>query len=152
MTKVGPVEMDLAPGWEDVTFDLNQPPPPFTVSRAKGDGAGVFQLSPAVFRRGALPNTTLEHLAGFCADFGKRKNLPPGVSPLSYEDPSRLWYGMTYTISQRLTRVWYASDRKSFVLATFVPIKRGATESDSARGIAECEQMLSSLRFPERAP
>lgn len=150
LTTVGPVQLELVPGWEDVSGDLDQSAPPFTLSCSEGEGeggTGVLQLSPAVFSRGTAPNATLEHLRRLCVDFGKRKGLEPGASPSSYEDPVRLWYGMSYRIKGRFVRVWYASDRMSFVLATYLPLGGEATDSECAAGIADCERMLSTIAF-----
>ena len=148
MSRVGPLDIDLEPEWEDVTEELGSAPPPYTLTRP-GSGAGVFQFSPALYAGGALPNATLDHLQRLCADFGERKKLGTATSPASYEDPLRLWYGMTFAVRQSFIRVWYASDRKSFVLATFIPTGNGATEGECARAIAECERMASSILFAE---
>jgi hypothetical protein len=146
MSRVGPVEIDLPPGWEDITEALGSSPPPFSLSRPEAS-LGVFQLSPAIFARGKLPDATLEDLRRLCVDFGQRKNLKPGESLSSHEGSARLWYGMNYRIHKQRVRVWYASDGRSFVLATFVPIREGA-EIVWADGVADCESMLSSITFP----
>ena len=146
MSRVGPIDIDLAPGWEDVTEELEQPPPPYTLTDT-GPGTGVFQLSPALYSGGRLPNATLDDLKRLCVDFGKRKNLGPATSSASYEDPLRLWYGVTYTTRRGFMRVWYGSDRKSFVLATFIPTDGGPTERECASAIKDCERMSSSIVF-----
>jgi hypothetical protein len=146
MSRLGPVEIELPAGWEDITDALGSSPPPFSLSRG-AESPGVFQLSAAIFARRRLPGTTLEGVRGLCVDFGRRKNLEPGESHSSHDDPARTWFGMNYKIRGRRMRVWYASDGLSFVLATFVPTRQSA-ESTWADGVADCERMLSSLTFP----
>ena len=124
MSRIGPFEI-LLDGWQDITEDSG-PPPPYTLV---SDDGGVLQLSPAIFRGGKWPDPSAIDLHELCLDLGRRKRFPEALSPRKYETAGVRWAGVSYQLEDRFMRVWYASDGKSFVLATLVP-ELGATERE----------------------
>jgi len=137
--------LELAPGWEDISEELSDPPPPFTLSRPVG-GKGAFQLSPAIFKSGTKPSMGVADLEDLCLDFARRRKLgEPTAKRASEKSP--VWAGASYRSQGRLLRVWYVSDGANVALATY-----NTAQLDYEDEVEACEDMLSSITFGSKEP
>lgn len=147
--RVGPLVMDIPPGWADVTDDLSsehpsQDNPPWTLARQSEAACGSLQFSVAAYRRGAVPDPTPEVLAQLVRDFAAKSGLGPACDEIVELAPMRL-AGVTFRDEEWMIRVWYVSDGRSFAKVSYTV---GAA-NDFSSELADCEQMVRSIQFVE---
>ncbi|MBN9689584.1 MAG: hypothetical protein J0M24_05045 [Verrucomicrobia bacterium] len=132
------ISLELADGWLDVSDDL-PPGSPFTLARS--DGVGAFQLSAAIYQCGRMPNADIGELVEMLALFGKEKGFdPPSKMTTRLGDVS--FAGGSF-VGEDFIRIWYVTNGRSFVFASYVAATHVPAE------LADCEAMVSSIRFKE---
>ena len=135
----GLVVIRVPDGWSDSSQINNGE---VTVSTVVGpDRVGVLQISAALYDSGFIPDYTTEVLSGMLADFAWLKGFPARSEVVVEAGPQRL-AAREYTWGTDIVRVWYVSDGSSVAMATYV-----APGNGSAREMAECEQIVRSIKF-----
>src|SRR5262245_14385368 len=110
-------EIEAGVDWNDITHTLDSPERPFTV--AKQDGVGALQFSPALYRGGPLPMPTKDDLLSMAIEFGQYRGLGEAFDTDGVEGPLA-GAGASYHSEGDFIRVWYVSDKRSIMLATYV--------------------------------
>jgi hypothetical protein len=136
---VGNLRIAAAPGWLDVTGEIEASTPPFTL--AKSDGVGALQFSVAEYDRGRLPDIRVDDLKKLLTDFALSRELGSSFDFAIRETPL-LTCAQSYGCESQFLRVWYCSDGRNVVLATYVCAK-GMQETE----LGDCEKMIESLAF-----
>jgi hypothetical protein len=125
--------------WTDITDTLDTIEKPFTLVRQHGVGA--LQISPALYRGGMLPSPTKDILASMAIEFGQMQALGEPFDVDTFEG-SLAGGAASYHSESDFIRVWYLSDGRNIMLATFV------CEWDVRdRELTECEVIIRSLQF-----
>jgi hypothetical protein len=132
------IHLQLIDGWYDITDDLDAGSP-FTLARE--DGVGAFQFSSALYRRGTVPDANCEDLLELLHSFFRDKNLGEPVDVRIQPSYPTFVGGSSH--NEGVVRVWYISDAKSFVLATYT------SDSEAPSEVEQCEQMVRSIQFEE---
>jgi len=130
------ISLELAGGWLDVSDDLPAGAP-FTLARS--DGAGAFQLSSGIYQRGRLPNADIGELVELLVSFGREKGLGTASNMTTRIGDVSIAGGSFR--GEDLIRVWYVTNGRSFVFASYTAAVDAVTE------LADCEAMVSSILF-----
>ena len=137
--KTGSLRITTPNYWFDVTQNVEEFNPPFTLARP--DGAGVIQFSIAEYQSGSVPKITLDELSNLLADFAQQHKLGRGYGFASHEN-ILLIAAASFDFGDRYFRIWYCSDGESIVLVTY-NCERGQQEAESV----DCERIVRSLAF-----
>ena len=132
------VRLDLADGWFDITDTLDAGSP-FTLAR--DDGVGAFQFSSALYKGGIVPTADCEDLTQMLHAFFANRNLGEAVDVVVHSSHPSFVAGSSR--KDGLIRVWYVSNARSFVLATYT------SDFDASTEVYQCEAMVRSIQFEE---
>jgi hypothetical protein len=132
-------QIEAGVDWNDITDSLDYPECPFTV--AKQAGVGALQFSPALYRGGPLPWPTKDDLLFMAIEFGQNHGLGQAFDTNGFEG-SLTCAGASYQNEGDFIGVWYLSDKKSIILATYVCEWRCRYQE-----LPECEEIIRSLQF-----
>lgn len=126
--------------WEDITASLDDPKAPYTIAKPES-GVGALQFTPAVYRGGAIPSPSMEDLEAMLTEFARHRELG---QPIEHEEfSSRISRASsTFRSGSDFVRVWYLSDGRNIMLATYV-----CDWSSRLLEAEECETIIRSLRF-----
>lgn len=130
------IKLDHIGDWRDITSTLPGGAP-FTL--ALEDGFGALQFSSGLYRSGPLPNATAGDLLRMLSDFFFRRNLGQAVDLYIGEGAISIVAGTSH--KNGLIRVWYISDSRSIVLATYTG------DVDHPEELEECERMIRSIEI-----
>lgn len=136
--KIGNLQITTPVQWLDITDEIGEANPPFTL--AKQDGAGVIQFSIAEYRSGKLPNVTLEALHELMADFAQSRELGQGYTFAQSRQP--LVTASSFDFANTFLRVWYCSDGQNIALVTY-NCESGQQQAE----LPDCESIVLNLRF-----
>jgi hypothetical protein len=132
--------LDLPAGWGDVTDDLPSETPPTLV---RCDGVGALQFSIGRYHSGKHPHVSLSDLQqlllGFC-EHKQRKFGAPIMNDGAIESVGCTSYDNGETLS-----VWYLSNGRDIVLATYIAI--GVGDPEIAKELAEATRIIGSIDF-----
>ena len=141
--KLGPIALELSEGWADVTDDLPaDDDPPWTLVRQSADGCGSFQFSFALYRGGAVPDSTPEGLAELVREFGASAGLGSAADEITESVPLQL-AAATFRDQDYMIRAWYVSDGRNFAKVTYTV----GIGDEYLSEMADCERMVRSIRF-----
>jgi hypothetical protein len=142
--QLGPVIVDVAHGWADVTDNAESADdPPWTLARQSADACGSFQFSFALHRDGPIPDISPDVLDQFVREFGETQGLGKVSDEVEESAPLRL-AAATFRDDQWMVRAWYVSDGRHLAKVTYT----AGVADEFAAELAECEQMVRTLRFP----
>jgi hypothetical protein len=125
--------------WLDVTEEIEDDNPPFTLARR--NGAGVIQFSNAAYKSGRQPEITLDVLYNLLTDFAQKKELGSGYNFASHENVN-LICAASFDMGDRFLRVWYCSNGQSITLVTY-NCQKGVQGSE----LHDCEWIVHNLKF-----
>jgi hypothetical protein len=134
------ISVTVPENWEDITDQVNAPEAPFSIAEP-ARGVGAVQFSAAIYKSGQLPNPTVDDLGEMLHEFAARHQLGSG-----FADSSRcgdtLIVGKSFRSGDDYYRIWFVSDGRSFVLATY-------TCDWESRGVEEVEreQIVHSMQI-----
>jgi hypothetical protein len=140
--RFGNVIITTSAEWRDVTADLHQTDVPFTLARA--EGLGALQFSIAFYEAGASPAVTIENLKSLLVDFARSRELGRGFDSVERANPL-LTRAVSFTSAKNFVRVWYCSNGRDIVLATYV-----CEAGYEAAELPECEAIITNLQFDPR--
>jgi len=136
--------LDVADGWEDITATLDDADAPLTLADPIS-GVGALQLSPAIYKGGRSPRVGPQDLRALLYEFASRQGLGDPFDRSTYSDETPI-EGASFRSDEDLIRVWYASDGKNVMLATYVcEWCHGGQETPQA------EMIVQSIRFAATA-
>src|SRR5215472_8389720 len=113
--KTGNLRIATPADWLDVTDEIEEPDPPFSLARS--EGVGAIQFSVAEFRGGKQPGITLDTLNKLLTDFAQSRELGRGFDSMCRREPL-LSAAVGFDADGRFWRVWYCSDGQSVTLVT----------------------------------
>ena len=137
--KIGDLHITAPADWLDVTREIDDDNPPFTLGRL--NGIGVIQFSIADYRSGKIPGITLDDLGNFLVDFAQSRELGPGYDLASQEN-SLLICAASFDFEDRFLRVWYCSNGQSMTLVTY-----NCQNGDQQAELPDCESIVRKLKF-----
>jgi hypothetical protein len=137
--KIGGLQITAPADWLDVTDEIEEPDPPFSLARP--DGVGAIQFSVAEFRGGKQPGITLDALNKLLTDFAQSRELGRSFDLMCRREPL-LTAAMSFDADGRFWRVWYCSDGQSVALVTY-NCRRGEQEVE----LPDCENVVRDLQF-----
>jgi hypothetical protein len=132
--------VETAPEWEDITHTLEGDSKPFTLARPT-NGVGALQFSPAFYRRGPLPSPSPADLLSMAEEFGRSRSLGAPYDAVT-EDGALAIAGLSFHGGAEFTRVWFLSDKRNVMLATYV-----CDWGDQGEELTPCEAIVRSVRF-----
>lgn len=134
------LSFDLPPGWLDITDDLPEGAPP---SLARPDGVGVLQFSLARYSGGEEPTVTIEGLRHLTRDFFRRHAMEYAL--IEEGSGSATFVHAGTMGGESPVWVWYASNDRDVLLATYVHDGGNSSEVDAE--LADARAMIGSLAF-----
>jgi hypothetical protein len=137
--KVGNLQITTPVGWLDVTHEIEESNPPFTLARP--DGVGAIQFSTAEYRSGKTPKMTSNDLRDLLADFAQSRKLGRGYDFVSQENPFLIIAG-SFDFEGRFFRVWYCSNGQDVLLVTY-NCQTGQRHAE----LPDCESIVRNLEF-----
>jgi hypothetical protein len=132
--------ISVADGWEDITATMDDADAPWTVADPVS-GVGALQFSPAIYKGGELPQVEPQDLSVLLDDFASRQGLDDPFDRSTYSSKVAI-EGMSFHSGEELIRVWYASDGKNIMLATYV-----CEWCHRGREALHAEMAVRSIRF-----
>jgi hypothetical protein len=108
----------VAEGWDDITATLDDVDAPLTVADP-ASGVGALQFSPAIYRRGLVPQVGLQVLSELLDEFASNQGLDDPFDRSTYPGEVAI-EGASFHAGDDFIRVWYASDGKNVMLVTYV--------------------------------
>jgi hypothetical protein len=135
MNQLGDLLLDVIPGWLDTT-EADHPP-----TLSKPDGYGALQFSVAKYSSGEVPQITENTLHDMLVEFAASRELGEPVNPPAARLGRVTRVGATFDVEGAVLRVWYLSDGRSVVLATYFCHH----PEHAAEELRDCEAMLSTL-------
>src|SRR5262249_15392190 len=126
--------------WEDTTDELDTPTRPFTLT--KPTGVGALQFSVALYQGGTIPAPSLDTLLEMAKELGERQALGPPIRGLTTVERPLSLATADYHSEGDFCRIWYISDGKSIMLATYV-----CCWEHRHFASAECNAIVRSVRF-----
>jgi hypothetical protein len=114
---VGPWTVRVPAEWLDITDTLDEADPPFTL--AKETGVGALQFSSAEYLSGERPAATAAELAVMVREFGEARAFGKMFDGRTSDARPAVASG-SFRVDGNLIRVWYVSERGSFLLVTYV--------------------------------
>jgi len=126
------------PKWRDQSGQFGKDGP-FTL--VKSSKSGALQFSLGQFRHGPIPNPTAVDLLRMAKDFCLAKTLGPTFDEFT-EVSVPVIAGLSVRSHSDFIRVWYISDGKSFLLATYLH-----EWGKHIYELSECEKIIRSVRF-----
>ena len=133
-------EVQVPPGWADITDSLEAENPPYTLAHA--DGAGALQFSIALYQSGPVPDPTPGVLLKMVKEFGRKMALGKPSAIITEAGPPVLAAG-TFAWDDDYLRVWQVSDGRNFAFATYT-----CAAEHAGPELKVCEQIVRSIRFP----
>jgi hypothetical protein len=137
--KVGCLQIITPASWLDITHDMEERDPPFSLARS--DGVGAIQFSVAEFRGGRPPRINLSAITELLADFAQSRELGQSYDAAYRENPL-LIAAASFNSCDRFWRVWYCSDGQSVTLVTYNCLT-GLEQAE----LVDCESIVRNLKF-----
>lgn len=137
--KFGNLRITAPTGWLDITSEIEDENPPFSLARPTG--VGVIQFSTAEYRSGKLPTITLDELCNLLTDFAQSHELGRGHD-LSSQEKAFLIRAGSFDMEDRFLRVWYCSNGRNIALVTY-NCQRGIQQAE----LPDCEMIVRNLKF-----
>jgi hypothetical protein len=134
------VQLLLPEGWVDSSDQIGNSNRQFTLTRP--DGVGAFQMSFAQYISGKLPDIQLHNLRDLLSEFAASRRLGPEQAQAVGEHNGVLWCRADYQRANDFIRVWYLSDSKSVVLATYI-----CNWPDRHIEVQDCNRIVDSVEF-----
>src|SRR5438067_12534775 len=110
-------QIEVGGDWGDITDSLDSANSPFTV--AKRDGVGALQFTAALYKSGPLPCPSKDDLLAMAVEFGQKRILGEPFDVKTFDD-KLVGAGTSYHSEDDFIRVWYVSDGKNIMFATYV--------------------------------
>ena len=133
-------ELSLPAGWIDSSGDAGNSDRLLTLTRS--DGVGALQMSFGVYVSGKLPDICLDDLRTLLAEFAATRRLGAEQSPADGGSGGVEWCRADYHQEGDFIRVWYISNSKSVILATYVcEWQHKGIEPD------DCNWIVESVKF-----
>jgi hypothetical protein len=126
--------------WEDITHTIGGANKPFTLGRPTA-GVGALQFSPGLYRSGPLPSPSPADLLSMAEEFGRSHSLGTPYDRISEEGAVSV-AGLSFHSGTDFIRVWFLSDGKNVMLATYV-----CDWGDQGAELASCERIVKSVDF-----
>lgn len=137
--KFGKLQITTSDDWLNITHEIEQRDPPFSLARLKGIGA--IQFSAAEYQGGKRPEISVHVLTKLLVDFAQSRELgrgfdayrrerAPFISAASFESDEAFW------------RVCYCSDGQNVALVTY-NCERGQERAE----LSDCEAIVCNLKF-----
>lgn len=136
----GGISVIIPDDWHDVTASLQNNEAPFSLAK-ETIGKGALQFSPALYERGKIPQITTRQLTELLYEFAAKKILGE-ISGLVITEGEIKTVGGSFIHENDFLRVWYCSDGKNIVLATYI-----CCLEDVGGELNEGEKIVRSLRF-----
>ncbi len=133
-------QLSLPAGWVDSSDDAGNSDRLLTLT--KPDGVGAFQMSFGQYVSGKLPNIRLDDLRDLLAEFAATRRLGPEQGPAAGGHGGMVWCRADYHRGDDFIRVWYISDSKSVILATYV-CDRQYKDIE----VDDCDRIVESVKF-----
>lgn len=130
--------------WDNITSTLDEANPPLTVANPEA-GVGALQFSSANYKGGKLPDVRLQDLTELLSDFAVNRDLGEPFDSIASPDGLAI-AAASFQSGDDLIRVWFVSDGKSVILATYVS---DWDQRDSEAGAREA--VVRSIRFKSGA-
>jgi len=128
--------------WTDITDALDARAP-LTLARS-GVDSGVLQFSPALYRKGTIPNPSAADLLSMVQEFGSQQGFDSASDQLVETKALRVAAATFHDGPERHIRVWYVSDGANVLLVTYVGSPRTLVED-----LVDCERIVRSVSFTE---
>jgi len=135
------VRLEIPDGWKDITGSL-QPSSPTTL--AHPNGVGALQLSIAKYEGGTSPEVRLTDLRDLLIRFCRQHSLVTKETSL-LEGSQTPCVGCVSITSEEIIAVWFLSDGRDLILATYTSLSPG--DPATMKEIDEATQMVKSLGF-----
>lgn len=132
--------LSLPAGWGDSSDDTGNADRLLTLT--KPDGVGALQLSFGQYGSGKLPHLRLDDLRGLLTEFAATRRLGLEQGPTTGESGGVVWCRADYHRGDDFIRVWYISDSKSVVLATYV-----CDGQYKDIEVDDCDRIVESMKF-----
>lgn len=136
----GGVTVTVPATWEDITDELEEDDPPFTLADS-GSDSGAMQFTVGMVRSGKQPQVTCAALRSMLLDFGNSQGFGAPADLLTAEFPLRIAQGLFRDEGDAI-RVWYLSDGDHVAFVTFV-----GPWNDRAKPLETCDRIVRSVRF-----
>jgi len=136
----GEFYLSVAVGWEDITATLDDGDAPLTVADPIS-GVGALQFSPAIYKDGRVAHVGPQDLRALLDEFASQQGLGDPFDRSTYSDETAV-EGASFRSGEDLIRVWYASDGRSVMLATYV-----CEWSHRGQETPQAERTVQSIRF-----
>ena len=135
-----PFSFQLHDGWDDVTDEVDVPPPPWTFARPDIDGA--FQISIAgLYVGGKMPDPSSQDLMKMLLSSATARQHD-AATDLSNEDGRLRIAAATFHSPEWTLRLWYFSDGYSVGQASLTTGSPADPES-----LVACESMVRSIKI-----
>jgi hypothetical protein len=115
---IGRITLAVAEGWDEITATLEDSNAPATLADPDS-GVGALQFSPAIYEGGAMPHVTSQDLCDLLSEFAVSRGLELPFDHVIYADDPFV-VGASFHSESDFIRVWYCSDGKNIILATYV--------------------------------
>lgn len=140
-----PFRFQLDEGWDDITDEVDVPPPPWTFARPEGNGA--FQISIAgLYVGGEAPNPSSHELMQMLLSSATAQEHGNAANLLREDGRIRIAAATCCSLEWQM-RLWYFSDGYSIGQASW-------TTGFSAQPdeLAACERMVRSIEIERVRP
>lgn len=135
--------VDIEGDWKDITETLEDTDSPITFANLNS-GVGALQFSVAMYRRGKLPDVSLGDLAELLRLFATNRGLGAPFDNATFPD-NPFVLGESFRKGDDFIRVWYCSDGKNLVLATYIcNWEKSSVEVEAAESIVRSISFICS--------
>jgi hypothetical protein len=134
------MQLSLPKEWVDSSDDAGNSDCLLTLTRP--DGVGAFQISFAQYVSGRLPNIKLDDLRDLLSKFAAIRRLGPEQGSAVGGHDVVIWCRTDYHQDDDFVRVWYISNSKSVILATYV-----CNWQYKDIEIRDCDLIVESVKF-----
>lgn len=132
--------LSLPVGWADSSDDVGNSDRLLTLT--KPDGVGAFQMSFAQYLSGKLPEIKFDDLRRLLSDFALRRRLDSELASQVGGQSGVIWCRADYRWDDDFMRVWYISDSKSIILATYI-----CNWQYKEIEVDDCDRIVESVTF-----
>ncbi|AGA24781.1 hypothetical protein [Singulisphaera acidiphila] len=132
----------VAEGWDDITETLDDADAPLTIADPTS-GVGALQFSPAIYKGGRLPQVGPQDLSELLEEFASKQDWDAPFDRSTYPGEVAI-EGVSFQVGDDFIRMWYASDGKNVMLATYV-----CDWNCRDQELSEREMAVRSIQFDE---
>lgn len=134
------ITVDVPDAWDDITELVEADDPPWSLADPC-DGVGALQFSIGLFREGSDPEVGSDDLAEMLEEFAANRGFEGEFDRVELSgDLSHA--AASFADSDDFIRVWYLSDGRNVVLATYV-----CSWDDRDCEAEERDAVIRSIRF-----